>query len=138
MDERRRASSTLVWLAQQDAFKEELYILGQESGKLPCNHPLYPFDPFMQYGIMRMGGRLRRASAPLELWHPAILPRNGVITRLILVHHHQKIQHKGRGQTLNELRANGFWIIGCSKVVAQYRQGKANFIYRAQVLHNCS
>ncbi len=29
-------------------------------------------------------------------------------------------------------------IIGCSKVVAQYRQGKANFIYRAQVLHNCS
>lgn len=69
---------------------------------------------------MRVGGQLRRASAPLELRHPAILPRDGVITRLILAHHHQKIQHQGRGHTLNELRANGFWIIGGSKVVAQY------------------
>ncbi|KAL0153126.1 hypothetical protein M9458_051582, partial [Cirrhinus mrigala] len=120
VEERRRASFTLVRLAQQDAFKEELHVLSQESGKLPCNHPLYQLDPFIQDGIMRVGGRLRKASVPFELRHPAILPKDSVITRLILVHHHQKIQHQGRGQTLNELRVNGFWIIGGSKVVAQY------------------
>ncbi|XP_067301419.1 uncharacterized protein [Pseudorasbora parva] len=120
VEERRMASFTLIQLAQQDAFKEELYVLSQESGRLRSNHPLYQLDPFMQDGIMRVGGRLRRASASLELRNPAILPRNGVITSLILAHYHQKIQHQGRGQTLNELRANGFWIIGGSKVVAQY------------------
>ncbi|KAL0154219.1 hypothetical protein M9458_050473 [Cirrhinus mrigala] len=120
VEERRRASFTLVRLAQQDAFKEELHVLSQESGKLPCNHPLYQLDPFIQDGIMRVGGRLRKASVPFELRHPAILPKDSVIIRLILVHYHQKIQHQGRGQTLNELRVNGFWIIGGSKVVAQY------------------
>ncbi|KAI2653125.1 Gypsy retrotransposon integrase-like protein 1 [Labeo rohita] len=122
VEERRRALFTLVRLAQQDALKEELHVLSQESGKLPCNHPLYQLDTFIQDGIMRVGGRLRKASVPFELWHPAILPKDSVVTRLILVHHHQKIQHHGRGQTLNELRVNGFWIIGGSKVVAQYIQ----------------
>lgn len=67
-----------------------------------------------------MGGRLGRASASIELRHPVIFPKDGVITHLILAHYHQRIQHQGRGQTLNELRVNGFWIIGGSKVVAQY------------------
>lgn len=120
VEERRRASFTLIQLAQQDAFKEELNVLSQDSGMLPSNHPLHQLDPFMQDGIMRVGGRLRRACAPLELRYPAILPRDGVVTHLILAHHHQKIQHQGRGQTLNELRANGFWIMGGSKVVAHY------------------
>ncbi|XP_039547080.1 uncharacterized protein LOC120492862 [Pimephales promelas] len=120
VEERRRASFTLIQLAQQDAFKEELNVLSQDSGRLPSSHPLYQLDPFMQDGIMRVGGRLRRACAPLELRYPAILPSNGLITYLVLAHYHQKIQHQGRGQTLNELRANGFWIMGGSKVVAHY------------------
>ncbi|KAL0147688.1 hypothetical protein M9458_056997 [Cirrhinus mrigala] len=97
---RRRASFTLVRLAQQDAFKEELHVLCQESGKLPCNHPLHLY--------------------PLNCGTRQSFQRIVSFTRLILVHHHQKIQHQGRGQTLNELRVNGFWIIGGSKVVAQY------------------
>lgn len=32
----------------------------------------------------------------------------------------KKTQHQGRGQTLSELRANGYWIIGGSKAVAKY------------------
>ncbi len=69
---------------------------------------------------MRVGGHLRRASIPLDLRHPIILPKDGVVTRLILAHHHEKTQHQGRGQTMNELRANGYWIIGGSKAEAQY------------------
>lgn len=89
-------------------------------GKLPSNHQLHQLDPFLQDGIMRVGGRLRRASAPLELRHPAILPKDCAVTRLILAHFHEKTQHQGRGQTLNEVRANGYWVIGGSKAVAQY------------------
>ena len=120
VEERRRASLTLIKLAQQDAFEEELYILSQRSGKLPCNHPLHQLDPVLQDDVLRVGGRLRRASTPLDLRHPIILPKDGVVTRLILAHHHEKTQHQGRGQTMNELRANGYWIVGGSKAVAQY------------------
>lgn len=120
VEESRKATLTLVKLAQQDSFKEELHLLSQASGRLPRSHPLYPLDPFLQDGVLRVGGRLRRASESLDLRHPIILPRDGVVTRLILAHHHQKTQHQGRGQTLNELRANGYWIVGGSKAVAQY------------------
>ncbi|KAK9513134.1 hypothetical protein VZT92_026696 [Zoarces viviparus] len=120
VEERRRAALTLIKLAQQDVFKDELHILSQKSGNLPCNHQLYQLDPLLQDNILRVGGRLRRACAPLDLRHPIILPRDGVVTRLILAHHHIQTQHQGRGQTLNELRTNGYWIMGGSKAVAQY------------------
>ncbi|KAM7424138.1 hypothetical protein PAMA_000472 [Pampus argenteus] len=120
VEDRRQAALTIVKLAQQDAFQEELNMLSQKSGKLPCNHQLYQLDPFIQDGIMRVGGRLRKASAPLELRHPAILPKDGAVTNLLIAHHHDKIQHQGRGQTLNELRANGYWIVGGSKAVAHH------------------
>ena len=115
VEERRQAA-----LTQQDAFQEELNMLNQKAGNLPCNSQLYQLDPFLQDGIMRVGGRLRKASAPLELRHPVILPKDGAVTNLIIAHHHDKIQHQGRGQTLNELRANSYWIVSGSKSVAQY------------------
>lgn len=120
VEERKQAAQTLVKLAQQDAFQEELNTLSQKLGRLPCNHQLFQLDPFLQDGIMRVGGRLRKASVPLELRHPVILPKDGAVTNLIIAHHHTKIQHQGRGQTLNALRANGYWITGGSKAVAQY------------------
>ncbi|KAI2647804.1 Gypsy retrotransposon integrase-like protein 1 [Labeo rohita] len=52
--------------------------------------------------------------------HPAVLPRDSVVTRLIVDYCYEKTQHQGRGQTLNELRANGYWVVGGSKVVANH------------------
>ncbi|XP_076853956.1 uncharacterized protein LOC143509279 [Brachyhypopomus gauderio] len=120
VEERRRASLTLIKLVQQEVFKEELLILKQESGKLSRNHPLYQLDPELHDGILRVGGRLRKASSPFDVRHPIILPTDGEVTRLILRYCHEKTQHQGRGQTLNEVRANGYWIIAGSKAVASY------------------
>ncbi|KAJ8364861.1 hypothetical protein SKAU_G00136920 [Synaphobranchus kaupii] len=120
VEEKRRAALTLITLVQQEAFKEEMLILSQKSGKLPRNHQLYQLDPVLHDGILRVGGRMRKASSPFEVKHPIILPRDGDITRLILGHGHEKTQHQGRGQTLNEVRANGYWIIGGSRAVAKY------------------
>ena len=63
---------------------------------------------------------MRRASVPFDLKHPIILPKNGIVTHLILAYYREKTQHQGRGQTLNEIRANGYWIINGSRVVARY------------------
>lgn len=113
-----KTSLMLVKLAQNDAFKEEIRTLSH--GKLPHSHQLFQLDPILQDGILRVGGRLKQASLPLDLKHPVSLPRDGVITRLILGYCHEKTQHQGRGQTLNELRANGYWVVGGSKVVVNY------------------
>ncbi|KAJ8369824.1 hypothetical protein SKAU_G00098520 [Synaphobranchus kaupii] len=118
VEDRREASLVLVKLAQKKAFKEEMRALSH--GKLSHNHQLYQLDPILQDGVLRVGGRLKNASLPLDLKHPVILPRDGVVTHLILDYCHAKTQHQGRGQTLNELRANGYWIVGGSKAVANH------------------
>lgn len=73
----------------------------------------------MREGILCVGRRLKHSSLSEEFRHPFTLPKDSHITQLILLHFHSQICHQGRSQTQMELRANGFWIIGCSKLVAK-------------------
>ncbi|XP_049318702.1 uncharacterized protein LOC125780534 [Astyanax mexicanus] len=118
VEDRRKASLALVKLAQNDAFEDEMQILSHD--KLPKSHQLYQLNPIILDGVLRVGGRLKNASLPLDLKHPVILPKDGEVTRLIVDYCHEKTQHQGRGQTLNELRANGYWVLSGSKVVANH------------------
>ena len=63
---------------------------------------------------------MKRANVPRELAHPVILPRYHHITCLVIRHHHERTRHSGRGITLNELRACGYWIIRARAAVAAY------------------
>ena len=82
---------------------------------------LYKLDPFLdEYGLLRVGERLRQSSVPYEVKHPVILPKKGHVMSLILSHYHKSVQHQGRGITQNEVRASGFWIIGGSSVVSNH------------------
>ena len=82
---------------------------------------LHKLDPFIDsQGIIRAGGRLRRASLSYGIKFPIILPRSSHVTTLIIKHFHEKIKHQGRGITLNEVRANGYWIIGGTSAVGSY------------------
>ena len=119
VEERRLASLALIRLAQEEAF-EGLKGFSQGSVNLPKTHKLYQLDPILEDGVLRVGGRLKRSSSPLDFKHPVILPKEGVVTQLILDHCHKKTQHQGRGLTLNELRASGYWIMGASKAVAKH------------------
>lgn len=91
----------------------------QKGNSLPCSSPLSCLDPILDEGLLRVGGRLTKATLSRELKHPVILPKESHITRLILSHYHATICHQGRSQTLAELRANGFWVLGGSKAVAK-------------------
>lgn len=122
VEERERAAEVLIKLVQGEVFSQEMKIL-QRGDSLPCSSPLFHLDPILDKGILRVGGRLKQSSLSLELKHPVILPKEGHITRLILTHHHGKICHQGRGQTLMELRANGFWVLGGSKSIAKLING---------------
>lgn len=66
-----------------------------------------------------MGGRLSQSALHHEVKHPAILPKESHVS-LLVKHHHEGVHHQGRGMTLNEMRANGIWILGCGNVVSSH------------------
>ena len=119
-------------MVQEEAFPEEMKILRQVDvsnrkgeSKLKASLKgascLYRLDPFLDPdGVLRVGGRIKRSSLPYHIKHPAVLPRKGHVATLIIRYYHQNIKHQGRGMTLNELRSNGFWIIGGSSAVGYH------------------
>ena len=73
---------------------------------------LYKLDPFVdEEGILRVGGRVRRASLSDDVKFLIILPRNSHVTTFIVRYFHERTSHQGKTMTLNEVRSNGFWII---------------------------
>ncbi|XP_041484991.1 uncharacterized protein LOC121431537 isoform X2 [Lytechinus variegatus] len=89
--------------------------------RIKATSSLYRLDPFIDCeGIIRVGGRINRANVSRELKHPIIIPRQGHMTSLLIRHHHEQINHMGRGMSHNHLRQSGYWVIGGSSAVSSY------------------
>ncbi|CAI5683011.1 unnamed protein product [Oreochromis niloticus] len=118
IEEREKAVEAVIKIVQQHAFPHEIKTL-QAKRDLPNSSSLFSLDPIWSDGFLRVGGRLKWSSLCHKVKHPLILPSNSHITKLIVSHYHAKTCHQGRSQTQMELRANGFWVIGGSKLVAK-------------------
>lgn len=82
---------------------------------------LYKLDPFLDSeGIIRVGGRIKRSDFDSSFKHPVIVPKNSHVTNLVIRHCHELVRHQGRGFTINEIRSQGYWIIGCCSAVSKY------------------
>lgn len=69
------------------------------------------FHPYLDSsGILRVGGRLKHAMLSEEFKHPILLPASHYFTKLIIVHHHEKLFHANVQTTLNSIR-DEFWPI---------------------------
>ncbi|XP_070567346.1 uncharacterized protein [Ptychodera flava] len=116
--ERQETETFIIKSIQGQAFAEEIKEI-KKSSKVNRTSNIYNFNPFLDdSGVLRVGGRLNNAKSPDVIKHPAILPRDSHVTRLIVSHFHGKVQHQGRGMTLNSIRANGYWIVRGVKVVS--------------------
>ncbi|XP_058456787.1 uncharacterized protein LOC131434155 [Malaya genurostris] len=80
------ADRMLVQLAQEDAFHDEI-------------------NP---EGTIRVGGRLRLSNQPFLTKHPALLPSNHPLSRLIAKSYHLKLIHGGGRLTLAAMREK-YW-----------------------------
>jgi hypothetical protein len=117
-DVRRKAEIAVIRMMQQRDFQEEIEIL-QDQRKLHKGSRLISLDPFIDHeGILRVGGRVQRGPYSFEVKHPVILPKTGHFVELLIMRSHQTVCHQGRGSTMNELRARGYWILGCSRAVS--------------------
>ncbi len=121
VEDLKLAETLIIKTTQSEAFGQEIHKLTgikTEGPNTRRNHqlkkasPLYKLDPFVDdNGILRVGGRLRRANLSDDHKFPIILPKNNYVSKLIVRDIHVSVKHQGRGITLNEIRSNGYWII---------------------------
>ena len=67
-------------------------------------------------GVLRVGGRLRKAPIPPESRHQCILPSDHHVTRIIVSHEHVTNGHIGPEHILANLRAT-YWIVNGRVVI---------------------
>ena len=136
VEELQNAENEIIKMVQRAAFPKEIRHLkesnvqGQASGERTVTHEnkamkkassLYQLDPFLDAsGVLRVGGRIKRSSLSYGAKHPIILPRKGHIIELIICHHHQLVEHQGRGITHNEIRSARYWVIGRGSAVSNH------------------
>ena len=125
VEEINNAGLRVIRLVQETAFKNELLAL-EKKQEIPRTSRLYSLSPYIEDGVLKVGGRLKNATLLLEQKHPVLLPGKSHITRLIISHYHRQTHHQGKGQTLNHIRSEGYWICGGSSAVAAFIRNCVN------------
>ena len=77
--------------------------------KSPDLQRLQSLSPFVVREMLRVGGRLRKATLPYERKCPLLLPHQHPVTDLLIKLHHEREGHLGVNHVLAELN-KGFWI----------------------------
>ncbi|XP_062540921.1 uncharacterized protein LOC134208963 [Armigeres subalbatus] len=107
-----RAENFLYRHAQSNEYAEEIAILfgnrlcREDKKPIPKNSSIAYYCPFLgESDVLRVRGRTG------ECWlinydavNPVILPRNHHVTRLIVLHYHDKYHHQNHNTVLNEIR----------------------------------
>lgn len=133
VQELEEAEQSIIRFSQSQSFDNELKSLDQANldepgyeqtpsqkrkNEVTKASSLYRLDPFVDGGLLRVGGRLNHADIPEKSKHPVILPRKSHVTTLIIRHTHEQLGHAGRGHVLAKLRER-YWIIKANSAVRQ-------------------
>ncbi|KAL9969332.1 hypothetical protein ACROYT_G021532 [Oculina patagonica] len=109
VSELTRAEVLAVKCSQRKSFPDDFEAL-LKNLPLPPKSRLLAFTPYLdEDGLIRVGGRLRKASLPEETRHPVILDPKSEVTRLVILHHHLESRCTSDAQVLNNLRC--YWIL---------------------------
>lgn len=114
-NERQNAELMVIKDLQRQVYKEEIIILSK--GALARNNKLHHLDAFLDRDV---GGRLHSSSLPDSFKHPTVIPREHYVTKLIIVYHHERVNHQGKGFTMKQIQSSGYWIPRLSQTVASY------------------
>ncbi|XP_062700456.1 uncharacterized protein LOC134284909 [Aedes albopictus] len=90
------ARMQLIRLAQHEGYEEEAKSLAKGNEVHPKSKIISSLYPFLDgTGTIRVGGRLQQSSFPFEVKHPAILPKNHRVSRLLVEELHLQNSHAG-------------------------------------------
>ena len=86
-NEIKSASHIILKLTQSEAFSAEISALSK-GRNVDKKISLFRLNPFLDKGLIKVGGRLTRAAIPESQKHPIILPKEHHITKLIIRSEH--------------------------------------------------
>ena len=114
--ELKLAEVEIVKYVQRKAFP--YYFSGANADQVSrqCPHSIKRLRPFTLDGILRVGGRLAKATINPDAKHPISLPPRSHVTNLIVRQYHDAVGHSGMGHTWAEIRQR-YWIIKGGAVV---------------------
>jgi len=106
----KKAENIVIKRVQNECFPMEAIALanGKEVARTSKLKSLYPF---MQYGIILVGGRLQNSDTSNSQKHPIVLPAKHRATLLIFENLHRKMLHCGPQALLAEVRRRN-WPLG--------------------------
>ncbi|XP_026686181.1 uncharacterized protein LOC103518638 isoform X2 [Diaphorina citri] len=119
------AERFILKYVQQECFSSEIENI-EKNGE--CGKTLKKLSPFLEQGILRVGGRLSNSNLPNDQQHPILLPSNHHVTELIVTHCHTTNFHTGPFLLLAILRQK-FWIVGGRNLVRKLVQ-KCNVCFK--------
>ncbi|CAI6364646.1 unnamed protein product [Macrosiphum euphorbiae] len=115
-EELREAQKTLVQITQRNHFPH-LFNLMSSSSSLIKPRSIAVLTPFIdESGIIRVGGRLRRSSAPDDFKYPMLIPKSSALASLLIQHYHVTYMHAGP-QLVASLLSTQFWIVSGRSVI---------------------
>lgn len=95
VDDLKKAEIAIIGHCQNNSFQEEISALRRKDSVKKSSR-LFGLNPQLEEGILRVGGRLSRASMPAEAKHPMIIPKNHHVADFILQDAHECLGHSGR------------------------------------------
>lgn len=117
VDSYKAAETCIIRAVQQELNVEEISCWCS-SQNLPRNSSILSLNPVLDDdGILRVGGRLKNASADVVCALPILIPGKHYIATLLIVKCHQSVRHQGRYFTEGKVRSSGYWITGCRRLV---------------------
>ena len=112
VEDLKEAETVILKLYQKTEFKDAYTILSEvktsEGQKL--ENRLGCLNPFMENGLIRVGGRLRKSSLEFGAVHPVLLSKARNVTKMILRWCHERAADSETNITLNELISSGYWV----------------------------
>ena len=81
IQELQQAENGILRFVQRQSFREEIDAL-EKHRRVKKSSSLFKVDPTVDDGLLRVGGRLSRAVIPMEVKHPAVLPKNAHVSQL--------------------------------------------------------
>ncbi|XP_068749077.1 uncharacterized protein [Montipora capricornis] len=128
MTELREAEHAILNYVQYQFFAQEYEGLkstippSTSKHKVLKSSSIHKLDPVLIQGLLRIGGRLKRASIDTDAKHPIILPKDHHVAKLIVLYYHHVSGHSGVEYTLSLIRQR-YWIVNARATVRRVLQG---------------
>lgn len=108
MTDLQEAELEIIYHSKRQKFPAELKVLQKGKSIKKTSH-VYKLNPFLQNGILKVGGRLSHAAMPEANKYPSILPKYLKVTELIIEDIHKTIGHCGHNHVLSYLWQK-YWV----------------------------